>query len=472
MITISKRLGALAGLVRQGVCVADVGCDHAKLPIYLIKSGKCNRVIASEINRPPYEKACGAVSAAGLDDRISVRMGDGLTLIGSDEADDVIIAGMGGENIADILDCAKHFHLPDKRFILQPMTRAEDLRRYLARAGFAVEHEMLVKEDDRLFLIIQVCYTGINTAEKYSDEEYLLGKYLIEHQPEHWQEHRNRLLRIKDKAEQEKAKRIIRMPLLNEITEFFDLKAPPELSAAWDNDGVMLARDKSRQVSKILLSLDLYPEAAEYAVMNGYDCIITHHPMIFRPINRLTDDNITAKKIFSLLSADISVLSYHTRLDRADDIGVNDVLARLLGMRDIEKFGDDDCPTLGRIGSIGEMSLDEVAHMARNRLPSDCVCFSGDPSKKIQRLAVVGGGGKDFIEPAIAAGADALLTGEVSYNAVLDALENGLPIITAGHYQTEAIVLQSLKKALNERFRDIFIDIYPLGNGMHFANKG
>ena len=215
---------------------------------------------------------------------------------------------------------------------------------------------------------------------------------------------------------------------------------PDALACGWDNDGLMCSPGAVREVEKVLVALDATEEALNYAAEHGFDTVLVHHPLIFSKLGSVTpDENVARKVIFSLMN-DISVVSLHTRLD-AGDGGVNDCLAAALKLKDVVKFGDDESPDLGRIGSLeSEVSAERFAEYVKERLGVERVVLSSVGDETVRRVAVVGGAGKDFIYPAKDAGADVLVTGEASYNAMLDAAENGIPVVAAGHYHTEAVV--------------------------------
>ncbi len=160
MITLDKRLRMVASLVRAGSRVADIGTDHAYLPVYLVQAGVVPSGIAADIGEGPLDAAHHTVIAAGLGDSISLRLGDGLAPITADEVDDIVIAGMGGETIAAILAAAAWVKDARYRLVLQPMTRAEDLRRWLLYNGFTVIAERLVRDKHHLYPVMAACYTA------------------------------------------------------------------------------------------------------------------------------------------------------------------------------------------------------------------------------------------------------------------------------------------------------------------------
>ena len=157
---LSPRLALCASYVRQGSVVADIGTDHALLPVWLVRSGKAVRAVASDINEGPIERARLNVSRNQLNDRISTVVADGLAGIDPAQVDDIVIAGMGGDLIAAILDAAPWTKDSRYRLILQPMSHAERLREYLFLSGFAIEHEQAVRDSGRVYSVMCASYTG------------------------------------------------------------------------------------------------------------------------------------------------------------------------------------------------------------------------------------------------------------------------------------------------------------------------
>ncbi len=168
------RLGAVAALVRKGRRVADIGTDHALLPVWLVHNGHCPSAVASDIGEGPAAAARRTVAGAGLEKAVAVRVGDGLQPVLPDEVDDIVIAGMGGETIAEILADAPW--VADTRFhlVLQPMSKPERLRVFLAENGFVTLEETVVAEGERLYTVMAVCYTGERRTLSYA--EALLGR--------------------------------------------------------------------------------------------------------------------------------------------------------------------------------------------------------------------------------------------------------------------------------------------------------
>lgn len=229
---------------------------------------------------------------------------------------------------------------------------------------------------------------------------------------------------------------------ISELCAYIDGLYPRTLSCEWDNDGLMCCADTSADVKKAFIALDATEETVMMASEQGCDLLLTHHPMIFRGVRSVCGDNFAGRRIISALKSNVSVISLHTRLDAGKD-GVNDCLVRALGYEADGSFGDADSPSLGRYFDIpGGVGAEEFALCCREKLAAPAVELYGGGN--VRRICAVGGSGGDFIRPAMDIGADLLLTGECSYNAALDAAQDGLCVITAGHFYTERPVCQRL----------------------------
>lgn len=235
---------------------------------------------------------------------------------------------------------------------------------------------------------------------------------------------------------------------VHELYRALDAIIPVSLRCEWDNDGLMCEPDPDREVHRVLFTLDVTDRAIEYAAEIGADVIISHHPMLFRPIKSISGASLGGHKVIELIRQNIAVFSFHTRLDRVKG-GVNDLLARLLGLTDLEVFGDEETPDIGRIGNVEETTVADFAARVKNVLGTPAM-QTVDLGKKVRRVAVVGGDGKDFIPDAKAAGVDLFLTGTLSYNSMVDGADMGLQLIEAGHFYTENPVLERLAEWVSE----------------------
>ena len=196
MIKISKRLCTAASYVRDGAIVADIGTDHAYLPIYLALHNEISKAIASDINEGPLKKAKENISKNCLDDRIETCLANGLDGIEKFSPTDIVICGMGGELIAEILEKSSYAKKQGVRLILQPMTSIKELREYLQNGYFTIA-ENIVYEDNKLYQIICAEYDGIKKS--FSDLELELGHKNIESKTENFNLLLNMLIKKKEK---------------------------------------------------------------------------------------------------------------------------------------------------------------------------------------------------------------------------------------------------------------------------------
>ncbi len=164
--TLDKRLAAVAVRVRQGSRVADIGTDHAYLPVALVQRGCCPSAIAADLRTGPAERARQTIREAGLQERIEVRLGDGLAPVQPEEVDDIVIAGMGGETIAAILEAAPWTQNERYQLVLQPMSKPEVLRRFLMTHGFSIVHEQPVEEPPRWYTVLTAVFTAAPPEEE------------------------------------------------------------------------------------------------------------------------------------------------------------------------------------------------------------------------------------------------------------------------------------------------------------------
>ena len=175
-ILLSARLSAIAESLPENALICDVGSDHGALPLFLLKSKRSPRVIVTDVNPLPLERAKKCLEEAGVDHLADFILGDGLDKTFSFDVDVYVIAGMGGENIAGILDRALTKIPYGTSFVLQPMTRVCSLRRYLYEHGFEIAREKVVWEHQKFFPILWATYDGVQRPEK--TELSFLGEFL------------------------------------------------------------------------------------------------------------------------------------------------------------------------------------------------------------------------------------------------------------------------------------------------------
>lgn len=224
---------------------------------------------------------------------------------------------------------------------------------------------------------------------------------------------------------------------VNELYKKLVARLPDSLAESWDNDGLMVCPDGDAPVRRVLLALDVTETVVDFAIENRFDLILTHHPLIFRPLSSLTEDTTVGRKVIKLIKSGIAVISFHTRADRVDG-GVNDVLADLLELSEVEPLGEDG---MGRVGYLEEpMTLEAFAARIKERLGVP-ILNASDGGDLVHKVAVLGGEGKDYLKAALASEADTYLSGNLGYHTMEDAPELGINLIEAGHYYTEQAVL-------------------------------
>lgn len=249
-----------------------------------------------------------------------------------------------------------------------------------------------------------------------------------------------------------------------EIIKLMDNWASPRLIEEWDNTGFQIG-DDNKEVSRILVALDLDREVYEKAMKEDFDMIITHHPLIFKPISNVTTSTYKGKLIYDLIRSKIVVYNAHTNLDQAKE-GVNDELARVLGLKNSEilklnNLTPESIHGYGKVGNIDETNLVDYIKYIKEKLSTDYLVVYGEQNRTIKRVAICGGSGSEFIYDAYKKDACIYITGDVKYHDAQLGKELGLTIIDAGHYHTEKVILPVIKKYLGKQNKDnLYIEVY------------
>lgn len=246
------------------------------------------------------------------------------------------------------------------------------------------------------------------------------------------------------------------MTVLDVLNYLASCVAPLSLKKSWDNVGLLLGRGR-KPVTKVLVALDATKAVCAEAKALGCELVVTHHPVIFHPERRVTDDPMT-ETVLEYLESGIAVISMHTNLDLAID-GVNDVLAGTLGLSEttvLECDGDDSLSHLIRTGFVQTCELPDFAAFVRERLACPGLRYA-DGGKPVRKVAVGGGACADFIEFVAADGADTFVTADLKYHDFQMAEKLGINLIDAGHFETENPVIASLAARLAEQFPELEI---------------
>ena len=484
---LDKRLKKIADLVTGGTAY-DVGTDHAQLAAELILSGKCEKVIASDIKEGPLASARKTLEKYGVTDKVGLVLSDGLHDVEIDTEKDctVIIAGMGGETIIHILeDLAERVEINSRfSFILQPMTKTELLRKWLSEHGLNDKNEYIVEESGKTYVIMNVrpfgeylklseaeCLTGgisRNTDEgvRYLDSlaerlqktsESLLsgGKY---NASVHYH-----ALSCKVKNHDTKNNSKVKV---NEIYEYLNTVYPFDTQEKWDNSGYLVRHGGNVDVSKVLLTLDIDKKVISEAVCRNKHrdkqltdiLIISHHPVIFSPLRILDADSPAGM----LMKNNIPAVCMHTNVDKCAR-GTNWVILRKLRENfNIRQETEELDDNFGYIATLEEPEkVTDIARKVKEIFGCEYVrgsrCISDDTTA--QRIAFCSGSGGSMLDEVIAKGCDLYITGDVKHDVWISSNNVELPILDCGHFHTENIVLEEICCVLEEKFPQLDIEI-------------
>lgn len=244
-----------------------------------------------------------------------------------------------------------------------------------------------------------------------------------------------------------------------ELTSWLEKKYPSDAAEDWDNVG-LLAGDDTNEISHVFLALDLTEETLAEAIEDGADMIITHHPMIFSGIKKINNHSFTGRKILTLIQKGIVYYAMHTNYDV---LGMADLSADYTKMHDTtvlsiteERYGE--VQGFGRVGKLPrEMTLREYAQLVKESLKLNDVKVYGNLDSMVKCAAVCTGSGKSMIKDVIKAGADVYVTGDIDHHTGIDTVAQGLALIDAGHYGTEYIFMDAMKKELTQAFPELKI---------------
>ena len=238
------------------------------------------------------------------------------------------------------------------------------------------------------------------------------------------------------------------MTTVRDVERFLYDWAPAGLAAEWDNVGLLVG-DPEREVRRILTTLDITEAVVEEAIGAGVDLIVSHHPVMncaWHPVQTLRTDDRQGRILTKLVENHISAICMHTNLDAAEG-GVNDILAKKLGLLDTEYLNEEK---IGRVGTLKcELPLVEFTRFVVKSLACNGLRYT-DCGKPVHRVAVGGGACGDYIAQAVALGCDTFVTSDLRYHDFLDTKE--LNLIDAGHCTTEQVIVPELCRRLQAAF--------------------
>lgn len=234
---------------------------------------------------------------------------------------------------------------------------------------------------------------------------------------------------------------------------------PKETALGFDNVGLLAGRSV-KEVNRVFLALDATDEVIQAAKAFRADMLITHHPLIFTPMKSITDSDFIGRRVLDLIQNDISYYAMHTNYDV---MRMAKLSSDILGLKDadvLDPTGEFDGKEegIGRIGKVPEkMTVRECCEYVKKKMKLEAVKVFGSTEKEVRLLAVSPGSGKSAIRPALCKGADVLVTGDIGHHEGVDASEQGLAVIDAGHYGTEYIFMDDMKVFLHKAFPELIV---------------
>jgi dinuclear metal center YbgI/SA1388 family protein len=249
------------------------------------------------------------------------------------------------------------------------------------------------------------------------------------------------------------------MPTVGEIVVVLEQLAPLALAEEWDNVGLLVG-DAAWPAERVMTCLTITPETVAEAVAGQAQLIVSHHPMPFRPVKTITSATTVGRLLLELIRHGIAVYSPHTAFDSAP-AGINQHLAIGLGLQEIRPLlpspNDPEVGT-GRCGLVAEpLTLAELAARTQSFLSGEQARFVGLPNAEVSKVAIACGSGGSLLEPAILAGCDALVTGEMTFHHCLEAEARGVAVVLAGHFASERFALLSLADYLTDQLADAHV---------------
>ncbi len=248
--------------------------------------------------------------------------------------------------------------------------------------------------------------------------------------------------------------KIVKSVKIYQVVDALEQYAPLPLQEGYDNAGLQVGLTEAVEVSGALLCLDVTEEVVDEAVRKGCNLIVSHHPLIFRKLARIADENYVQRTVRKAIKNDIAIVSMHTNMDAATG-GVNFKIAEKLGLRNLQFFGGEKEAggVKGGNGVVGEycetVAAEELVLMLREQFRVECVQCNQLLRRPIRKVALCGGAGSFLLDDAIAAGADAFVTGEMHYHEFFGH-EQEIQICVIGHYQSEQFTSEIFRSIIEK----------------------
>lgn len=250
------------------------------------------------------------------------------------------------------------------------------------------------------------------------------------------------------------------MVKVKDIYAFMNRIAPFAYQMETDNSGLLIG-NREQEVKKIMIALDITEPVIMEAIENKVDLLLSHHPFFFDPYKTITDATYHGRMALKLIENHISIICAHTNLDSAKG-GINDVLCKKIGLPNPKMLKLDDNEDAGilRFGEYEKpMTMKDFLKKVKSALRTEKITYTGTLSDTVHKVAVCSGSGASFIDLALSSGADTYFMGEAKYGNAQYALENGINIVLAGHFETEDIICEVLLDQINREFEELSVTI-------------
>jgi dinuclear metal center YbgI/SA1388 family protein len=252
---------------------------------------------------------------------------------------------------------------------------------------------------------------------------------------------------------------------VQDLADYLAEFAPHELAESWDNVGLLVGRGDAH-ATRVMTCLTITPDSAAEAIDEQADAIVTHHPLPFRPLKRLTDATPEGRMLLDLIRAGVAIYSPHTAFDSTSE-GINHQLATGLGLAAIEPLvaqepaaQENESTDLGtgRMGvPASPTTLTKLAERAKQFLSAGGIKIVGDPDRSIQRVAVACGSAGELLDTAISRQCDLFVLGETTFHTCLHAEAEGVSLLLTGHFASERFALEQLAQRLAAQFPDAHV---------------
>ncbi len=245
----------------------------------------------------------------------------------------------------------------------------------------------------------------------------------------------------------------------SDVMKLLETLSPLSYAEGWDNVGLLLGR-KDKTVHKVMLALDATDDVVQQAVLQGVDMLITHHPLLFSAVKRITEDDFIGRRLIKLIKNDICYYAMHTNFDV---MGMADAAADIMKLHSCEvlevTYEDEVAKEgIGRIGRLPhEMSVKECAEYCKDAFGISSVRIFGEADAMVETVAIVPGSGDDYIKNALMKEAEIFITGDMGHHDGLDAMEQGLNVIDAGHYGIEKLFVPYMAEVFESQMPELIV---------------